>query len=205
MATQRAAWVLATTSIGLLATAILLACWESAGHIDVLAGPINGWTGGIGLLIASETLGASLLLFNAVTLPRWKARVVLPRLGIVWFLVAGATLIIGYLGNVATYSTVTTLDPGNYVPYSMGNRACHGRVVVAREANPLWRSRGGLYRQRGILLFEDTRATYKSSFGSKPVAEGAYTASCGPNGVTVHFTQASEEPTVPPVTLTFTR
>lgn len=198
-------WVLAACSISLLAAAILLACWERVGHIDVLAGPINGWTGGIALLIASETVGAIVVVINAATLPRWNARVVVPRLGIVWFLVAGATLITGYVGNVATYSTVKTLDSGSYVPYSTGNRTCHGRVVVAREANPLWHSRGGLYLQRGIFLIEDTTTTYTASFGSKPVAEGEYTATCDRAGVTIHFTHGSEGPTTPPVTLSFER
>lgn len=184
---------------------ILLAWWESVAHIDILAGPINGWTAGVGLLLASETLAGFLLLLNTFTLPHWNAPAVLPKIGILWFLVAGVTGIVGYVGNTATYTTVATLEPGDYVPYSTASRSCHDNVIVARETNPLWHSHGALYVQRGVFLFEDVSTTYSSPFGSKPVASGDYTGTCGPEGVTVHFTHGSEEPPIPTVTLIFTK
>lgn len=199
------ALVLGWSSIAVLVTVILLACAESAGHVDILAGPINGWTGGVALLLASETLAGILLVFNALTLPHWNARVLLSKIGILCFVVAGATGIAGYAGNGATYATVTTLEPGEYVPYATGSASCHNRVVVAREAGPVWHSHGALYLRQGVFLIQDVKTTYSGPFGSKPIAEGDYTASCGHGGVTVHFTHGSEEPPIPAVTLTFTQ
>ncbi len=197
------ALTLGWSSIAVLVTVIMLACAESAGHVDILAGPINGWTGGVALLLASETLAGILLVFKALTLPHWNARVLLPRIGILGFVVAGATGIAGYAGNVATFTTVASLEPGEYVPYATGGASCHNRVVVAREAGPVWHSHGALCLRRGVFLIQDVKTTYSGPFGSKPIADGDYTASCGHGGVTVHFNHGSEEPPLPAVTLTF--
>lgn len=197
--------VLLWSSLSVLVIAIVLACWETLGHVDILAGPITGWTAGVGLLLTSETLLGLFCLFEAVTRSHRTARVLLPRIGIAWFLVAGTTGIVGYLGNIATYTTVASLESGDYVPYSTGDRTCHKHVVVARETNPLWHSHAALYVQRGLLLVEDVETIYSGPFGSKPVAEGDYVGSCARDGVTVHFTHGSEEPPIPAVTLAFAR